>query len=193
MVAMQMRKHDAVDTIGIEAMRFQRDQRRGSAINQERALRRFEEETRVEPAAGAEGIARSYDGQTHAQADALGRAETSACQRLRLVSSSGTASLAGFMKSMATRPVISATENVSPATKGRCFNSASSRVMNSRMRGLLASAQAGTCGTSISFIAGCELRKTCDTGNRKCSSRRRFHISICAICKAPRPNRGGSG
>src|SRR6266550_7494415 len=35
------------------------------------------------------------------------------------------------------------------------------------MRGLLASAQAGTCGTSISFIAGWELRKTCDTGNSK--------------------------
>ena len=31
-------------------------------------------------------------------------------------------------------------------------------------RGLFASAQAGTCGTSISFMAGCELRKTCEIG-----------------------------
>ena len=47
----------------------------------------------------------------------------SACQRLRLVSSSGTASFAGFMKSTATRPVISAIEKASPATNARCFNS----------------------------------------------------------------------
>src|SRR3954447_13108258 len=193
MVAVQMRKHDPIDAIGIEAVRLERNQRRGPAIDQEGALRRLDEKTRVEPAAGAEGISRSYDRQAHAQADALGRAETAACQRSRLVSSSGTASFAGFMKSTATRPVISAIENASPATNVRCCNSASSRRMNSWMRGLLASAQAGTCGTSISFMAGCELRKTCDTGNSKCSSRRRFHISTCAIAKAPRPNRGGSG
>jgi len=47
--------------------------------------------------------------QTHDQADALGRAEISACQRLRCLSSSGTASFAGFMKSTAMRPVMSAT------------------------------------------------------------------------------------
>ena len=131
MVAMQMRNHDAVDAIGIEAMRLERDQRRGSAIDKERAFRGLDEKTRVEPAPGAESIPRSYDRQAHAQADALGRAETSACQRLRLVSSSGTASFAGFMKSTATRPVMSATEKASPAINGRCFNSASSKATNS--------------------------------------------------------------
>src|SRR6185503_20268323 len=109
-----------VDAIGIEAMRLERNQRRRTAIDQERALRRFDEKTCVEPAAGAEGIARSYDRQAHAQADALGRAETAACQRLRLVNPSGTASFAGFMKSTATSPVISAIENASPATNVRC-------------------------------------------------------------------------
>src|SRR6266852_5140470 len=43
-------------------------------------------------------------------APALGRAETSACHFAMLVCSGGTASFAGFMKSMATRAVISATE-----------------------------------------------------------------------------------
>jgi hypothetical protein len=50
MVAVQMRKHDAVDVIGIEAMRLERDQRRGSAIDKKRAFRRLDEKTRVEPA-----------------------------------------------------------------------------------------------------------------------------------------------
>jgi hypothetical protein len=40
----------------------------------------------------------------------LGRADTSACQRFMLPCSGGTASLAGFMKSMAIRAVMSATE-----------------------------------------------------------------------------------
>ena len=39
---------------------------------------------------------------------ALGRAETWPCQRRTLTRSSGTASRAGFMKSIATSPVISA-------------------------------------------------------------------------------------
>ena len=76
MVPVQMREHDPIDAIGIEAVRLERDQRGGTAIDQERALRRLDEKTRVEPAAGAEGISRSYDRQAHAQADALGRAET---------------------------------------------------------------------------------------------------------------------
>ena len=49
MVAVQMRKHDAVDVIGIEAMRLERNQRRGSAIDKKRAFRRLDEKTRVEP------------------------------------------------------------------------------------------------------------------------------------------------
>ena len=56
MVAVQMREHDPIDAIGIEAVRLERDQRGGTAIDQERALRRLDEKTRVEPAAGAEGI-----------------------------------------------------------------------------------------------------------------------------------------
>ena len=40
---------------------------------------------------------------------ALGRAETSACHRKTLVNPCGIASFAGFMKSTATSPVMSAT------------------------------------------------------------------------------------
>ena len=43
-------------------------------------------------------------------ARALGRADTAACQRATLASSSGIASFAGFMKSTATSAVMSATE-----------------------------------------------------------------------------------
>src|SRR5262245_38545960 len=193
MVTVQMRQHDSVDTIGVELTRLECDQRGRTAIEQQSGLRSLDEQTGIESAAGAERIARSDDGHAHAHADALGRAETSACHRLRFCSSSGTGSFAGFMKSTEMRPVMSATVNVSPATYRRSFSSRSSRVMNSRMRGLLASAQAGTCGTSISFMAGCELRKTWETGNRKCSSSRRFHISMRAISSAPRPNSAGSG
>src|SRR5262249_27449470 len=193
MVAVQMRKHDAVDPVRIETARLERDERCRPAVDEQRAFRRFEVETGVEPAAGAEGITRSDDRQAHGQADALGRTAMSACQRLRFLNSSGTASFAGFMKSTATKPVMSATVNASPARNGRSRSSLSSKAMNSRMRGLLASAHAGTCGTSISFMAGCELRKTWETGNNKCSSTRRFHISIRASSKAPRPNSGGSG
>lgn len=60
---------------------------------------------------------KSRDGHTLSQygsggmghALALGRAEISACQRRTLVSSSDTVSFAGFMRSTATSPVISAT------------------------------------------------------------------------------------
>ena len=48
-------------------------------------------------------------------------------------------------------------------------------------RGLFASAQAGTCGTSISFMAGCELRNTCEIGPSRWNSSRRSHISTSAI------------
>src|SRR5262249_35037032 len=154
MIAVQMRQHDATDAVGVDAVCVQRDQRGGAAIHEQPRLGGLEQETGIESAAGAEGIARSYDREPHRQAEALGRADTAACQRLRLPSPSGTASLAGFMKSTATRPVISATQDASPAMNPPSFRPASRRVMNSWMRGLLASAQAGTCGTSISFIAG---------------------------------------
>jgi len=42
-----------------------------------------------------------------------------------------------------------------------------------RQEAAMASAQAGTCGTSMSFMAGCEWRKTCEIGaSRKSSTRR---------------------
>src|SRR5262249_22708140 len=105
MIAMQMRKDDAVDAIGIKSARLQRHERGGAEVDEQRALPRFEKKAGVEPATGAESIATSDDAQAHGQADALGRAAISACQRLRCLRSSGTASLAGFMKSTATSPV----------------------------------------------------------------------------------------
>ena len=62
MVAVQMREDDGVDAVGIEAVRLERDQRRRAAIDQQRAFGGLEEETGIESAAGAEGIARSDDG-----------------------------------------------------------------------------------------------------------------------------------
>src|SRR6266404_186069 len=131
MVPVQMRKQDAVDTVGVEAVRLERDQRRGAEVDQKRPFGGFEKEAGIEPATGAEGITRSHDGQAHGQADALGRTAISACQRVRCLYSSGTASVAGFMKSMATRPVMSATVNASPAMNGRSFNSSFSKATNS--------------------------------------------------------------
>src|SRR5262245_47428936 len=148
-------------------MRLQRHQRRRPAIDQQGGLGGLQKETGVEPAAGAEGIAGTDDRQAHAQADALGRAETSACQRLRLTSSSGTASFAGFIKSTETSPVMSATVKISPVTKRRSFSSRSSTWRKSMMRGLLASAHAVTCGTSIAFIAGWQTGKTVENGTSK--------------------------
>src|SRR5262249_32041526 len=193
MIAVQMRENDTVNAVEIDTARLERHQRRCSAIDQQRAAGCFEQEAGIESAAGAECITRSDHGQPHRHTFALGRADTAACQRLRFASSSGTASFAGFMKSTETNPVMSATGNVSPATNGRSLSSRSSKAMNWRVRGLLASARAGTCGPSISFIAGWEWRKTWETGKRKCSSSRRFHISMRAISSAPRPNKGGSG
>ena len=58
-------------------LRLQRDQRGRSAIEQHGAAPRLHHEAGVEPAARAERVARSDDGQTHSslQAFALGRAE----------------------------------------------------------------------------------------------------------------------
>ena len=109
MVAVQMRQDDAVDIAVIEPARLQRHRRGRAAIDQQRRLRGFQPEAGVEAAAGAEGIAGADDGEPHGQALALGRAATSACQRRTLAQSSGTASFAGFMKSMAIMPVMSAT------------------------------------------------------------------------------------
>ena len=131
MIAMQMREDDAVDLAVIEPARLQRDRRRRAAIDQQRRLRGLQPEAGVEPAAGAEGIAAAYDGETHAQAPALGRADTSACQRRTFAHSSGTASFAGFMKSMAIMPVISATLYWSPAANGRFASSRSKIPRNS--------------------------------------------------------------
>src|SRR5262249_62093486 len=108
-----------------------------------RDLRRVKEEAGVEPASRAEGIARSNDRQPHGQADALGRRATSACQRLRFLKSSGTASSAGFMKSTATRPVMSATVNASPAMNERSPSPLPAKTMKSELRRFFPSAHAG--------------------------------------------------
>ena len=99
--------------------------------------------------------ANHHDLSRAAYAAALGRAETSVCQRRRLASSSGTVSFDTFMKSTDTSVVMSATVNSFPATYGRSFSSPSRKRRNSNTRGLLASPHAGTCGSTITFMAGC--------------------------------------
>src|SRR5689334_10075472 len=106
---MQMREDHTIDAAEFETELLERHRRRRAAIEQQGRLRGLEPETRVEAAAGAEGIARADDRQAHGQTLALGRAETAACQRRTCAQSSGTRSLAGFMKSTATSPVMSAT------------------------------------------------------------------------------------
>src|SRR5262249_59554995 len=71
MIAVQMRKHDAVDLVRIETLRLEGDERRCPATDEQLAFRCFEKEAGVEPAAGAEGITRSNDRQPHGQADAV--------------------------------------------------------------------------------------------------------------------------
>src|SRR5262249_3011040 len=110
MIAMQMTEHDRVDGTGVDAACAQRHQRRGTEIDEHGPAAGPDHEAGVETAAGAERVAAADDGQPHRlQAFALGRAATWACQRRTLTSSSGTARWAGFMKSTATRPVMSAT------------------------------------------------------------------------------------
>ena len=109
MVAVQVRQDDAVDLAVVEPARLERHHRGRAAIDQQGRLRGLEPEAGVEAAAGTEGVAGADDGETHAQAPALGRADTAACQRRTCAHASGTASFAGFMKSMAIMPVMSAT------------------------------------------------------------------------------------
>ena len=65
MIAVQMRQHDAVDPVRIEPARLQRRQSRGAAIDQQRALGRFQPEAGVEAAARAEGVAGAGNRQSH--------------------------------------------------------------------------------------------------------------------------------
>src|SRR6202051_961213 len=81
--AMQVRKYDAVEVIGIEAARFERDQRRCPTIDQYCRLRGFHAETSVEPTAGAEGVTRSENSEPHAQLNVLGRLILPLMRRLR--------------------------------------------------------------------------------------------------------------
>src|SRR5690242_8156665 len=104
-----MRQDDRVDTSEFKLARLEGDRRGGSTIDHQGRRSGLQPEAGVEAAAGAEGIAATNDRQAHRQAPALGRLATSACQRRTLAQPSGTASLAGFMKSMATMPVMSAT------------------------------------------------------------------------------------
>ena len=56
MVAMQMRKNDSVDSIGVDAMRLEGDQGGGAEIDQQNALGGLQVEAGVEPASGTESI-----------------------------------------------------------------------------------------------------------------------------------------
>ncbi len=107
MIAVQMAEQDAVDRIGIDALGLEGRERGGAAIEQQVTPQRLDAEAGIEAAAGTERVARADNGDFHALA--LGRAVTCACQRRRLANSSGTSSFAGFMKSTATSPVMSAT------------------------------------------------------------------------------------
>src|SRR5262245_6081927 len=109
MIAMQVRQDDSVDTAELEPTGLERHRRGRTAIEHQGRLAGLHPETGIEPSSGAEGIAGTNNCQSHDQALALGRAETAVCQRRTLTQVSGTVSLAGFMKSTATRPVISAT------------------------------------------------------------------------------------
>src|SRR3954470_9128975 len=193
MITMQVRQDYGVDAAELEAATLERHWRGGTAIEHQGRLAGLYPEAGIEPPSGAEGIAGANNRQSHGQALALGRVETAACQRRTLVQVSGTVSLAGFKKSTATRPVISATLYPSPAANGRSLSARSRISRNCMMRGLLASAQAGTCGTSISRMAGWVLRNTWAIGNSRLSSIRLFHISTSAMALGPTPNNGGSG
>src|SRR5713101_7473003 len=107
MVAMQMAEQDALDSIGIDTSCLKGRERGGAAIEQQITSQCLDAEAGIEAAAGTERVARADDGYFHALA--LGRAVTCACQRRTLANSSGSSSFAGFMKSIATRPVMSAT------------------------------------------------------------------------------------
>ena len=124
---------------------------------------------------------------------ALGRAETSWCQRARLSRPVGRSTRAGLVKSTATMAVMSATEIVVAGDEAPLAQLLSMICMISWARGLLASPQAATCGTSSWAAAGCRWRKAAATQVRRPSSMRRFHISTMARCLAPLPNRAGSG
>src|SRR6516162_6295548 len=65
MVAMQVRKQDAVDAIDVDRARLERDQGGGAEIDQQRAFGRFQEEAGVEPASRAERIPASDNSQAH--------------------------------------------------------------------------------------------------------------------------------
>src|SRR5215207_11621084 len=85
---------------------------------------------------------------------ALGRWDTCPCQRRTCSSSSGRGIRAGFMKSTATRPVMSATVNASPQTNRPFARCVSRMRRDSTTFGLLASPHSATCGDSIWAIAG---------------------------------------
>src|SRR3954468_16956528 len=91
---------------------------------------------------------------SHSQARALERSETTLCQRRTFASSSGKVIFAGRMKSTATRPVMSATVKASPHTNWLSASCPSRTCRNSMAFGLFASPHAVTCGTSICAIAG---------------------------------------
>src|SRR4051794_1726445 len=111
MVAVQVRQRDDIDRVRINPEPLQRHERSGPEIQRKPGATAVDQEAGVVAPARAERVPASDDRQAHGQPLALGRAASVSCQRRTLASSGGTESLAGFMKSIPTRHVMSATEN----------------------------------------------------------------------------------
>src|SRR5262245_58541354 len=109
MIAVQVRQDHGIDAAKLKPTALERHRRGRTTVEHQGRLPGLHPEAGVETASGAEGVAGANDRQSHGQALALGRAETAACQCRTLARVSGTVSLAGLRKSIATRPVISAT------------------------------------------------------------------------------------
>src|SRR5262245_33910347 len=109
MVAVQMAQDHTINGVEIDIAHLQRDRRRRPTIQQDRRAVRLDQKAGVEASPRPECIAGANDSEPHGHAFALGRAATSACQRLILAMPSGSVSFAGFMKSTEIIAVISAT------------------------------------------------------------------------------------
>jgi hypothetical protein len=119
MVPVQMRQKDRVYVTEFEAALPPSCERACAEIDNQRASAAIESKASMRATARVEGIARSDKGYAHRGSNlyafALERVETSPYQRVTFFKSSDRGIRAGRMKSQATRPVMSAIVNVSPA------------------------------------------------------------------------------
>src|SRR5262245_5466384 len=116
-VAMQMRDEDRLDRVRVETATVEADQHGSAAVDEKAAAGPVHLVAGLQAATGAEGITAPDDCELHdytpaagAQAFALGLFVTSSYHLPRFLSAGGRSMRAGFMKSIATRPVMSATE-----------------------------------------------------------------------------------